>query len=157
MLFLIKAYTNEVEEMYKNHPYTYKGDSGLDLFIPENTVIPAHKTILVDLQISCQLTIDSVSEIPDDNSYRSYLMYPRSSIYKSPLRISNSVGVCDQGYTGHLFIALDNISDKDYLIHKGQRYAQLCSGNLDPINFKVVKELRKDTERGTNGFGSTGK
>jgi len=84
-------------------------------------------------------------------------MYPRSSISKTPLRLANSVGLCDAAYTGPLKAALHNTDpNNDFTIKKGERYVQLAYPNLEEVSFKLVNELR-DTTRGSGGFGSTGK
>ena len=85
-----------------------------------------------------------------------FYIYPRSSISKTPLRLANSVGIVDSGYRGNLMLALDNIKQAPYTIRKGQRLAQICSPHLSPIFFSIVESL-SETERGSGGFGSTGR
>jgi dUTP pyrophosphatase len=51
---------------------------------------------------------------------------------------------------------VDNISDEPYQIQKGQRLFQICGRYLEPIHLELVEEL-SDSERGNNGFGSTGR
>ena len=150
MKFLIKPQTDEVKEMYTTHSTYHEGDSGLDLFIIADEVIPSGETILVDLGISCQLK-SNVNE-----KYFSYNMYSRSSISKTPLRLANGVGLCDAGYLGPLKAALHNTSTTDYIVKKGERYVQLARSDLEEISFELVESLR-ESSRGQMGFGSTGK
>ena len=75
---------------------------------------------------------------------------------KTPLRLANSMGLIDKGYRGNIMGCFDNRSDEDYLIKKGDRLLQICSPSLDEISYELVDELDR-TERGTGGFGSTGK
>jgi len=151
MKFLIKPLNDDVKELYKNHNTYHEGDSGLDLFIIQDEIIPAGQTKIVDLGICCQLFNQT------NNKYFSYNMYPRSSISKTPLRLANGVGLCDAAYTGLLKAALHNTDIKnDFTIKKGERYVQLAYPNLDEVSFELVDELR-DTTRGAGGFGSTGK
>jgi dUTP pyrophosphatase len=138
--------------MYLNHSTFHEGDSGLDLFIPNDTVIPAGKMILVNLEISCQLLKSNVSR-----EYLSYNMYSRSSISKTPLMLANGVGLCDQGYLGPLFAALRNLSTEDFTIKRGERYVQLARPDLGEISIELVESLRENTTRGSGGFGSTGR
>lgn len=153
MQFLIKPLNDEVKQMYQNHSTYHEGDSGLDLFIIQDEVIPAGQTKIVDLGICCQLR----KHTDFSQKYFSYNMYPRSSISKTPLRLANSVGLCDAAYTGPLKAALHNTDiNNDFTIKKGERYVQLAYPNLEEVSFVLVDELR-DTTRGAGGFGSTGK
>jgi dUTP pyrophosphatase len=160
MQFLIKPVNNDVKELYKNHSTYHEGDSGLDLFIIQDEVIPAGQTKIVDLGICCQLRKQNFSCIFNkmmSEKYYSYNMYPRSSISKSPLIVANSVGLCDAAYTGTLKAALHNTDPiNDFTIKRGERYVQLAYSTLEEVSFKLVDELR-DTTRGSGGFGSTGK
>jgi dUTP pyrophosphatase len=154
MKFLIKCKTDDVKEMYSNHSTYHKGDSGLDLFIIEDITIEPGEMKLVGLGIQCQLQ-SNVWYCPWKKNYHSYMMFPRSSICKSPLRLANSIGLIDGGYLGELKAALYNTSDKSFNLKKGERYVQLVLPNLSEVSFEVVSELR-DTSRGNQGFGSTG-
>ena len=138
-----------VRGMYENHEHFHTGDSGLDLYFPENVELPGKSLgTLVSFGIKCE------SKMHGSNV--SYYLYPRSSISKTPVRMSNSVGIIDAGYRGNLMAALDNHSDEPYFIEKGTRLFQICGPIFSNINMKVVDELSK-TSRGSGGFGSTGK
>jgi dUTP pyrophosphatase len=155
--FLIKPENDEVKDLYKNHKTYHEGDSGLDLFITKDQIIPANSTVIVDLQISCQLNevINLYgSKIREEMKYYSYNMYSRSSISKTPLRLANGVGLIDSGFIGSLKCALHNTSTTDFTIKKGERYVQLAYPDLSEVSFKLTNELR-DTTRGNGGFGST--
>ena len=154
MKFLVRCKNEQVKQMYNNHSVFHKGDSGLDLFIVQDTVIQPGETKLVELGVHCQLQ-SSVWYCPWKKTYHSYLMFPRSSISKTPLRLANSVGVCDGGFTGELKAPLYNTSDQQFTIKKGDRYVQLVAPNLQEIKFELVDRLR-NTTRGSGGFGSTG-
>jgi dUTP pyrophosphatase len=146
----IKPNNDEIKEFYLNHSNYYPGDAGLDLFCPETIVVSPKKMGKVNLGISCQMF----------NGYStngvSYYMYPRSSIVKTPLRLANSVGIIDRDYRGNIIACFDNISNEEYIIEKGTRLVQLCAPNLVPLTFELVDKL-PETERGTGGYGSTGK
>ena len=148
----IKASNQAVSELYINHTSYHEGDSGLDLFVPEDVVIPAGAiSCMVNLSISCEA-------FPDKDKIHniSYYLYPRSSMgAKTPLRLSNSVGIIDSGYRGSIIGIVDNLSDTDYVIEPGTRLFQLCSPILDPITFQIVNTL-STTSRGSGGLGSTG-
>ena len=86
---------------------------------------------------------------------RPYLLMPRSSISKTPLRLCNSVGLIDAGYRGEIMAAVDNIKQDDYTISVGQRLFQIVAMDGSPLSFELVNELSL-TSRGAGGFGSTG-
>ena len=84
-------------------------------------------------------------------------IFARSGIAtKQGLRPANCVGIVDSDYRGPIGLPLYNDSDKLYRVLKGDRVAQLIVQpylNCMPVE---VKDLDK-TERGNNGFGSSGK
>jgi dUTP pyrophosphatase len=87
------------------------------------------------------------------------LVFPRSSIRKTRLQLSNSVGVIDSGYRGELQATFNKInnnsqSENDYKV--GDRIAQIMIIPYPKVIFREVEEL-SNTERGDGGFGSTGK
>lgn len=86
------------------------------------------------------------------------LVLPRSGVsLKTNLRITNSPGLIDQDYTGEIKIIIQNIDPhSDAIIQPLDRIAQLvlCNHNNDWVHF--VDTLGDSTERGSNGFGSTG-
>jgi dUTP pyrophosphatase len=86
-------------------------------------------------------------------------LYPRSSIYKSPVRLANSVGIIDSGYRGHICGVFDLRCTPPIKVNAMERYVQLCAGTLEPFTVTVVdtiEELGMNTRRGDGGFGSTG-
>ena len=140
----IKPFSDDINAMYKNHSHFHQGDAGLDLFITEDEVIDPGSTVKIHLGISCE----NVEKKP-------YLLMARSSISKTPLRLSNSVGLIDAGYRGEIMAAVDNIKDFPFKVERSQRLFQLVSMNGEEIHFDLVDNL-SDTSRGEGGFGSTG-
>jgi dUTP pyrophosphatase len=152
---LIKPNNNEVASYYQNHSSFHTGDSGFDLFITEDVTFGLWETKFVDLKIQCEM-------LNPDGHNVSYYLYPRSSISKTPLILCNHVGIIDSCYRGNLIAALKFIpnyqndqNDLTYTLKKGTRIVQICSPTLIPLNHKLVDVL-SETERGNNGFGSTG-
>ena len=84
----------------------------------------------------------------------SWLVMPRSSISKTPLRLANSIGLIDAGYRGEIMAAVDNIKSVDFSVKKGERYFQAVSFDGGAISLEIVTELSV-TSRGEGGFGST--
>ena len=90
----------------------------------------------------------------------SYHLYSRSSTpIKTPLRLSNSVGIIDSGYTGYIIGLFDNIQQRsEFTISKGDRLLQICSPNITyPFKIKLIENESNliKSHRGTGGFGST--
>ena len=140
----IKPRNNLVFRMYEEHGQFHVGDAGLDLFVVEEQIIEVGKTELINLGISCET-----------KEKRPYLLMPRSSISKTPIRLCNSVGLIDAGYRGEIMAAVDNIKQEDYTISVGQRLFQIVAMDGSPLSFELVDEL-SSTSRGAGGFGSTG-
>ena len=145
MKLLIKPLNDTSREFYLDHGHFHDGDAGLDLYVLENQVILPGETKLIKLGISCQ---------PEDGI--AYFLFPRSSISKTPLRLSNSIGLIDGGYRGEIMASCDNIKDVEYMVEKGQRLFQLVASNCSPISYEIVDTL-DESSRGGGGFGSTGK
>ena len=145
MKLLIRPFSLEVKKMYEEHDHFHDGDAGLDLFVVHEQTIEAGESTLIHLQIACE-----------NLEGKPYLIMPRSSISKTPLRLSNSIGLIDAGYRGEIMAAVDNIKDIPYKVTPGQRLFQLVGMDGSPIHFELVDEL-SETSRGSGGFGSTGK
>jgi dUTP pyrophosphatase len=114
-------------------------------------------------------TLDSVfvnlqvkGKMVDNYQATGYLMYPRSSISKTPLTLANSVGVVDAGYRGNLIAAFRNLNNHDnsvFEVKQHERLVQICHPSLQPFFVEYIddEDLLGSTLRGEGGFGSTGK
>ena len=149
---LKQFYLNRADEHNNKAPDKY-ADSGFDLGMPD------HK-IITDYAISVKLPLNvHCSMYRPDGTPQAYYLYPRSSIIKTPLRLSNSVGIIDRGYRGVITAVVDKIGGElDFEIQKFNRYFQICHPTLEPFKVIVVnsKEELGSTERNEGGFGSTG-
>ena len=125
--------------------YAKDGDAGMDLVATR---------IISNTTFDVSYGTDLAMEIP--NGFVG-LVFPRSSIRKYELTLSNSVGVIDSGYRGEIQATFKKTNGLDSLAYKvGDRIAQIMIIPHPPIEFNEVAEL-SDTERGEGGFGSTGK
>ena len=156
---LIELYKKSIAKMkteeYKNNLHK---DSGFDIFMPGATKIE-RGTLLVDLgiQSACYKSVRNVINSTTEVTPQPYYIYPRSSIYKSCLRLANNVGIIDSGYRGNLKAAFDNhLVGGNFSTTTGQRFLQICMPDLSPFSVEIVDEL-DSTVRGGGGFGSTGK
>lgn len=151
-------------------------NAGFDLIVPNNMVAYANSTTKIDHNIKCRMTeivphyshpfnvyMDNngiLRQYYTTNIPVCYYLYPRSSTgSKTPLRLSNSVGIIDSGYRGNIIAMFDNIRNQDFHIQETMRLVQLCPSNISyPIYVILVdneQQLGK-TKRDTGGFGSTG-
>ncbi len=82
---------------------------------------------------------------------------PRSGLaLKHGITLLNTPGTIDSDYRGELKIIVINLSNENYTINNNERIAQIVLNKFEKIDYEVVLEL-DDTERGTGGFGHTGK
>ena len=85
------------------------------------------------------------------------LIFARSGLAtKQGLAPANKVGVCDEDYTGEYIVALHNDTDSEQYVHHGDRIAQLMFVPYEQANLIEVDTL-DETERGSGGFGSSGR
>lgn len=85
------------------------------------------------------------------------LVFARSGLsIKHGVSLANGVGVIDSDYRGEIQVGLTNLSDLSYTIRPGDRIAQLVVTPVVTPELEIVEEL-EDTDRGTGGFGSTGR
>lgn len=124
--------------------YSKDGDAGLDLTITE---------ILSNTTFDVTYGFGIAMEIP--SGYVG-LVFPRSSIRKMDLALTNCVGVIDSGYRGEIQATFKKSQGLDSLKYNvGERGAQIIIMPYPKITFVEVDEL-SSTERGEGGFGSTG-
>lgn len=136
-----------LEEGAKVPTYAHDADAAADLFANEDIVIKAH---------SLGNMVHTGVKIGLPEGWRATIL-PRSSTgLKTPLRLSNSQGLIDSGYRGEVMLLFDNISDSDFTIKRGDKLAQLEVKPIYRFKAKIVESL-DETERGQNGFGSTGR
>lgn len=148
---LIDIYTNASKTHNDTIFYNSYPNAGFDLFVPETTTLLGNfKNNLISMDVKCEM-LDS-NERPCG-----FYMYPRSSISKTPVILANSVGIIDSGYRGNLIGAFKTLDSQQYTIEKYTRLLQITNANLSPIFVKMVSESElSNTERGSDGFGSTG-
>ena len=125
--------------------YSKVGDAGMDLTITKE---------IENTSFSVSYGFGIAMEIPQ--GYVG-LVFPRSSVRNQDLILSNCVGVIDSGYRGELQSTFKKTQGLDSIKYKvGERGAQIIILPYPTIYMTEVPEL-SDTERGSGGFGSTGK
>ena len=122
--------------------------AGYDLYacIDEQIEIKPFETVKIPTGISLEFPPNVVA-----------LIFARSGLScKNGIAPANKVGVCDSDYRGEYIVFLHNHSEISVTINKKDRIAQLILMPFYAINFIEAENLT-ETNRGENGFGSTGK
>ena len=124
----------------------YKGDAGADLMASEDVIIYPGETVAVGTGVSAMIPYHYVG-----------LVFARSGLaMKHSVWMANGVGVIDHQYRGEIKAILHNGGDAPYQVRRGDRIAQLVIMYVELPGF-YVRDALPETERGDNGFGSTGR
>ena len=169
-----KFYTDRIKLHNEGLCNTFP-DSGFDLGVPMDFYITNSLSNKLPLGVHCAM-YTHIQRVNNDNDNKhptvsilavpqAYYLYPRSSISKTPLRMSNSIGIIDSGYRGEITAVVDNISSGNscttpsFRINALERYFQICHPSLMPFRAVMVNTIEElgITSRGDGGFGSTGK
>lgn len=134
----------EVQEAPKKHS---KEAAGLDLF---STL---EYPLVINPGDTKKITTGLSVAIP--NGYVG-LVFARSSLgFKFQCTLTNGVGVIDSDYRGDIGVSITNLGKETKIVEPGERVAQLVILPLANFDYVQVEKL-DETDRGTNGFGSTG-
>lgn len=128
--------------------FAHETDSGMDIRARQNSnPLP----ILVDPGETATIPTGIAAAIPEGFELQ---VRPRSSMSRRGLLVH--FGTVDQGYTGEIKICLTNLSKECEVIEDGEKIAQLV---LAPVAHPAIVEVFNlpQTDRGANGFGSTGR
>ena len=82
------------------------------------------------------------------------LLFPRSSVYKAKMFLTNCVGVIDSGYRGEIMMKFE-MTDSNAMYKVGDRIGQIIILPYPLVEFEEVAEL-SNSDRGEGGYGSTG-
>lgn len=124
--------------------YTHPGDAGMDLFSALDVTIKKGEWVGIPIGVAM--------EIPD--GYVGLIWDKSGLSIKSGLKTLG--GVVDSGYRGEVKVGIANISSDDYIVHRGEKVAQMLIQKIEHVMVEEVDTL-EDTARGADGFGSTGK
>lgn len=118
-------------------------DAGLDIYARERQVVPAKESAKFDTGVHIELPVGTVGMLKS----------------KSGLNVNyglTSEGVIDVGYTGSIVVKLYNNSGYDYTVEAGDKISQLVILPILTPELEIVDEFEA-TDRGNNGFGSSGR
>ena len=121
----------------------YSTDAGLDLYSPVDVLLMPQASAVIDTGVHVELPTGTVGFLKS----------------KSGLNVKHGIlgeGVIDAGYTGSIRVKLYNHSGEEYYIQRGDKITQLV---ILPVIFPDLEQVDslEDTDRGANGFGSTGR
>ena len=122
----------------------HRADAGYDLRTPKRVVLRRGESVCIDTGVHIAIPEGWYGKLES----------------KSGLNVKHSIvslgGVIDSGFTGTILAKLYNLSDTDYIFEKGDKVVQVVF--IPCGNFEMVPADHLDeTERGNNGYGSTGR
>ncbi|MFZ3062920.1 MAG: dUTP diphosphatase [Actinomycetota bacterium] len=140
----------KIKSLDKNLPlpcYAHNGDAGCDLYSRVDVEVKPGERALIPTGIAIS--------IPD--GYVGFVQ-PRSGLaLKHGISIVNSPGTIDSKFRGEVGVILINLDPREvFRVSRGDKVAQLVVQKVENATLKLVDEL-DETERGSGGFGSTGK
>ena len=119
-------------------------DAGYDLYARDTQIVPAKESATFDTGVHIELLPGTVGMIKS----------------KSGLNVKHGItseGVIDVGYTGSIVVKLYNHSGYDYKVNAGDKITQLVIMPLAYVGELDVVDHLEETDRGNDGFGSSGK
>jgi deoxyuridine 5'-triphosphate nucleotidohydrolase len=140
---MVFVYVKLLNEDSQAPTKAHRSDAGYDLYASEDTVIVGRQRTTIKTGVSF--------DMPEGLAG---LIWPRSglSVKKG---IDVLAGVVDSGYRGEVMVCLYNTSDEDVEVSRGDRIAQIIFQEVPLVSLIESEEL-ETSQRGSNGFGSTG-
>jgi dUTP pyrophosphatase len=127
--------------------YKHHGDAGMDLYSTETTNIQPGEIKGISTGIKIAIPLGYEMQIR-----------PRSGLaVNHGISMINTPGTIDQGYRGIVHALLVNHGKEAYEIKRGERIAQAVFKKVEIVDLEEVNAWEEDTERGTGGFGSSGR
>jgi len=128
--------------------YATLGSSGIDLCSAVDTVIPALSRDVIPTGIYIEMPVGIEAQVRSRSGLAA----------KHGVVVLNSPGTVDSDYRGEIRVILYNTSSEDFVITCGMRIAQLVFTRYEQVDLIHVSDLSElsNTNRGANGFGSSG-
>lgn len=140
MILKVKKLKDDAKLPTKGHV----GDAGIDFYSIEEVNIPAKSQVKICTGVAVEIPEGYVG-----------LVWDKSSVAFN-MGLKTMGGVIDAGYRGEIVFSVYNVSEKDVLIEKGQKVAQMLIQKFEDCDILEESELNNSV-RGDRGFGSTGK
>lgn len=121
----------------------YRADAGYDLRTPNRVVLRRHDSISIDTGVHIDIPNGWYGKLES----------------KSGLNVKHDIvclgGTIDSGYTGSIVVKLYNLGDEDHVFERGNKIVQIIFMRCGNFSIDQVNNL-EETDRGNDGFGSTG-
>lgn len=124
---------------------TYEDDACFDIRSKNEYILEPYVPTIIETGLAF--------EFPNDYKL---CLYSRSGLSSKGVILLNSVGIIDPNFRGFIKVPLINLTRNAVKINKNDRIAQIALEKVNNIDFIKVQDLTT-TERGNNGFGSTGR
>lgn len=134
----------KLDEGAKMPTKAHETDAGFDIYSKEKQIVPAKESAIFDTGVHIELPPNTVGMLKS----------------KSGLNVKHGIvsdGVIDVGYTGSIKVKLYNHSGYDYTVEAGDKISQLVILPLADVGLLELVDCLGETDRGDNGFGSSGK
>lgn len=149
MKLKIKAVSDKIGKDIPCPFYATAGAAAMDLCACVDAPVEVAPRALVSIPTGIAIALPSAQYVA--------LVFARSGLgIKHGVAPANCVGVIDSDYRGEIMVGLQNSGESDYTIQPADRIAQLMITPVVQAQVELVDEL-DDTDRGTGGFGSTGR
>ncbi|MBE2188070.1 MAG: dUTP diphosphatase [Desulfobulbaceae bacterium] len=127
--------------------YATDGSAGMDVYadIYEQITIASQQTVMIPTGLAIELPEGFECQVRSRSGLAA----------KSGVFALNAPGTIDPDYRGEIKVILSNFSDKEFVVKRGDRIAQLVIAQFVRAEWNLVDDLN-NTERGSGGFGSTG-
>lgn len=144
---LSEGESNDTFKPFKAH----ENDAAYDLIAAGDgryTVLKPFETKLIPAGFKMELPI----------GYEAQIRGRSGNALKRKLQIANSPGTIDSNYRGEIGVIVFNANpNEELIIKRGEKIAQMVIQKLPDTELVFVREIDSETERGSNGFGSSGK
>ena len=142
-------YELKIKLLYENSKlpeFANLGDAGMDIFSVDRKVIKSGESQLIRTGISIELPKDTEIQIR-----------PKSGLaLNNGITLLNSPGTIDEGYRGEIKVIVLNHGKNDFLLEEGMKIAQMVLKPIYKVKITKVDSIDYETDRGKNGYGSSG-
>ncbi len=126
--------------------YEHDGDAGMDLYAVEDSTLRPGERKLIPTGFQVEIPVGYEMQIR-----------PKSGLaLKHGVTVLNTPGTVDSCYRGEVGVIVLNASDRDYEVKAGEKVAQAVIAKVEKAVIEEVEDLT-ETQRGSGGFGSTGR
>ncbi len=136
-----------MSESGKLPEYSTDGAAGMDVraYVKDDIILAPGERVLVPTGLRAELPAGTEAQIR-----------ARSGLaMRNGICLANGVGTIDSDYRGEIKIALINLGEEDFIIHNGDRIAQIVIARYEKAEWELTDEL-SETDRASGGFGHTG-